>query len=76
MKKLLKQLIKMYREKEQEASRIADICSELDNQLESLSGLACLNYPNATSPILEKLHLSLRALKVGKRSGQACRGKL
>ena len=39
----------------------ADACSEVYNQLESLPGLACMNYPSAMRPILEKLLSSLRS---------------
>jgi hypothetical protein len=60
MKKLLK-TAKFVEKENKKLQDFADVCSELDSQLESLPGLACLNYPNAISPVLEKLPLSLRS---------------
>ena len=39
----------------------ADLCADVDSQLEFLPGLACLNYPNAIKPIVEKLPNFLRS---------------
>ena len=33
----------------------ADTCADVDNQMASLTGLSCLNYPNAIKPIVENL---------------------
>ena len=35
--------------------KFADVCSDVDNQMTHLSGLACLNYPNAIHPIVDNL---------------------
>ncbi len=39
----------------------SDLCADVDYQIEQLPGLACLNYPNAMHPIVQKLPLTLRA---------------
>ena len=39
----------------------ADLCADLECQIDNLRGLACLNYPGAIRPIVEKLPASLRA---------------
>ena len=39
----------------------ADVCADVDSQLDFLPGLACLNYPNAIKPIVEKLPPFLRS---------------
>lgn len=45
-----------FNEKEREKLQMfADICADVDSQLEFLPGLACLNYPNAIKPIVERL---------------------
>ncbi|CAB3985600.1 Hypothetical predicted protein [Paramuricea clavata] len=38
----------------------ADVCDDVDNQMTTLSGLACLNYPNAIKPIVDNLPSFLR----------------
>ncbi|KAK3727498.1 hypothetical protein QZH41_018364 [Actinostola sp. cb2023] len=38
----------------------ADICADVDSQIDCLPGLACLNFPNAIVPITEKMPSSLR----------------
>ncbi len=38
----------------------ADVCADIDSQLELLPGLACLNYPNTIRPIVEILPESLQ----------------
>ena len=38
----------------------ADLCADVDSQIDNLPGLACLNYPGAIRPIVEKLPVSLR----------------
>jgi hypothetical protein len=60
MKKLLK-TAKFVEKENNELQDFADVCSELGIQLKSLPGLICVNYPNAISPVLEKLPLSLRS---------------
>ena len=45
-----------FSEKEREKLQMfADICADVDSQLDFLPGLACLNYPNAIKPIAGKL---------------------
>ncbi|KAK3743580.1 hypothetical protein QZH41_001384 [Actinostola sp. cb2023] len=39
----------------------ADVCADVDSQVAYLPGLACLNFPNAIRPIVEKLPISLRS---------------
>ena len=39
----------------------ADLCADVNSQLATLPGLACLNYPNAIWPIAERLPAPLRA---------------
>ncbi|XP_028512827.1 uncharacterized protein LOC114574445 [Exaiptasia diaphana] len=39
----------------------SDICADVDSQIESLPGLACLNFPIAISPIVQRMPRSLRA---------------
>ena len=59
---LIKKLAKAAKFTEKESKKLqefADLCVELDSQLEFLPGLACLNYPNTISPILEKIPSSL-----------------
>lgn len=38
----------------------ADLCADVESQIAYLPGLACLNFPNAIQPIVEKLPSSLR----------------
>ena len=38
----------------------ADLCTDVNCQIDNLPGLACLNYPEAIRPIVEKLPTSLR----------------
>ncbi|CAB4024922.1 Hypothetical predicted protein [Paramuricea clavata] len=38
----------------------ADLCADVDSQIDNLPGLACLHYPGAIRPIIEKLPVSLR----------------
>ena len=38
----------------------ADLCADIESQIAYLPGLACLNFPNAIQPIVEKLPSSLR----------------
>ncbi|XP_028416827.1 uncharacterized protein LOC114541034 [Dendronephthya gigantea] len=60
---LMKKLSKAAKFNEKEFKKLqafADICVELDSQLQFLPGFAYLNYPNAIRPILEKLPFSLR----------------
>ena len=38
----------------------ADLCADIESQVAYLPGLACLNFPNAIQPIVEKLPPSLR----------------
>ena len=37
----------------------ADLCAVIESQIAYLPGLACLNFPNAIQPIVEKLPSSL-----------------
>lgn len=37
----------------------ADLCADIESQIAHLPGLACLNFPNAIQPIVEKLPSSL-----------------
>ncbi|KAK3749126.1 hypothetical protein QZH41_001121 [Actinostola sp. cb2023] len=39
----------------------ADVCTDVDSQVAYLPGLACLNFPNAIRPIVDKLPISLRS---------------
>ena len=41
--------------------KLADLCADVDCQMTYLPGLACLNYPIAIRPIIEKLPPSLRS---------------
>ena len=41
--------------------KLADLCADIDCQMTYLPGLACLNYPIAIRPIIEKLPASLRS---------------
>ena len=41
--------------------KLADLCADVDCQLTYLPCLACLNYPIAMRPIIEKLPASLRS---------------
>ena len=41
--------------------KLADLCVDVDCQMTHLPGLACLNYPIATRPVIEKLPPSLKA---------------
>ena len=41
--------------------KLADSCVDVDCQMTHLSGLACLNYPIAIRPVIEKLPASLKA---------------
>ena len=41
--------------------KLADLCADVDCQMTYLPGLACLNYPIAIRPIIEKLPASLRS---------------
>ena len=41
--------------------KLADLCADIDYQMTYLPGLACLNYPIAIRPIIEKLPASLRS---------------
>ena len=51
-----------FNEKERERLQaFADLCADVDSQLEFLPGLACLNYPNTITPIVEKLPNFLRS---------------
>jgi hypothetical protein len=38
----------------------ADLCADVECQIDNLPGLVCLNYPGAIRPIMEKLPMSLR----------------
>ena len=61
---LLKKLSGAAKFNEKERGRLqafADLCADVDSQLEFLPGLACLNYPNAIKPIVEKLPNFLRS---------------
>ena len=51
-----------FSEKEREKLQVfADVCADVDSQLDFLPGLACLNYPNTIKPIVEKLPPFLRS---------------
>ena len=39
----------------------ADVCADIDSQIESFPGLACLNFPNTIRPIAEKMPSTLRS---------------
>ena len=39
----------------------ADVCADVDTQLDFLPGLECLNYPTAIAPIVEILPLFIRS---------------
>lgn len=39
----------------------SDLCADVNSQIEHLPGLACLHYPGAIRPIVEKLPASLRS---------------
>ena len=41
--------------------KLADLCADIDCQMTYLPGLACLNYPIAIRPIIEKLPAFLRS---------------
>ena len=41
--------------------QFADLCADIESQVTSLPGLACLNYPSAIQPIAEKLPQFTRA---------------
>ena len=41
--------------------KLADLCADVDCQMTYLPGLACLNYPIAIRPIIEKLPASHRS---------------
>ena len=47
--------------------RFADLCADVDSQLDFLPGLGCLNYPSAIGPIVENLPNFIRS-KRGKES--------
>ena len=61
---LLKKLSGAAKFDEKEKERLqafADLCADVDSQLEFLPGLACLNYLNTIKPIVEKLPNFLRS---------------
>ena len=39
----------------------ADVCADVDSQIESLPGLECFNFPNTIRPIIQRLPPSLRS---------------
>ena len=41
--------------------RFADMCADVDSQLDFLPGLGCLNYPSAIGPIVENLPNFIRS---------------
>ena len=41
--------------------RFADVCADVDSQLDFLPGLGCLNYPSAIGPIVENLPNFIRS---------------
>ena len=41
--------------------RFADVCADVDSQLDFLPGLGCLNYPTAIGPIVENLPNFIRS---------------
>ena len=41
--------------------RFADVCADVDSQLDFLPGLGCLNYPSAIGPIIENLPNFIRS---------------